>query len=98
LLHRYGVNMDGIPGGVPPLVYMMLWSDNPSGPRWLLDHGADANLAWGHDGEPPRQVAARRWNVPMLHRGMRARGSPLGRHHAGDSPHAAITVRRTTST
>ena len=23
LLHRYGVNVNGIPGGVPPLVYMM---------------------------------------------------------------------------
>ena len=27
LLHHYGVNANGIPGGVPPLVYMMTWSD-----------------------------------------------------------------------
>ncbi len=66
LLHRYGVNVNGIPGGVPPLVYMMLWADNPAGPNWLLEHGADANLAWGEAGEAPLHVAARRWDVPMV--------------------------------
>jgi hypothetical protein len=65
LLHRYGLNVNGIPGGVPPLVYMMLWADSPAGPYWLLDHGADANLAWGQDGEAPLHVAARRWDVAM---------------------------------
>ena len=25
--HRFGVNVNGIPGGVPPLVYMMSWAD-----------------------------------------------------------------------
>lgn len=65
LLHRYGVNVDGIPGGVPPLVYMMQWSTNPAGPRWLLDHGADPNLSWGEDGDAPLHVAARRWDVPL---------------------------------
>ncbi len=66
LLHHYGVNVNGIPGGVPPLVHMMLWSENSAGPRWLLEHGADANLAWGPDGEAPLHVAARRWDVPMV--------------------------------
>jgi len=66
LLHRYGVNTNGIPGGVPPLVYMMGWGDNAAGPQWLLEHGADANLAWGPDGEAPLHVAARRWDVPMV--------------------------------
>ena len=32
LLHRYGVNVNGIPGGVPPLVYMMLWADKAGRP------------------------------------------------------------------
>src|SRR6185503_3057190 len=68
LLHRYGLNVNGIPGGVPPLVYMMLWSDNPTGPSWLLDHGADPNLAWGPEQEAPLHVAARRWTVPMVER------------------------------
>lgn len=68
LLHRFGLNVNGIPGGVPPLVYMMLWAENPSGPYWLLEHGADPNLAWGNDGEAPLHVAARRWNVAMVER------------------------------
>lgn len=66
LMQRYGVNVNGIPGGVPPLVYMMLWADNPAGPNWLLEHGADANLAWGEGGEAPLHVAARRWDLPMV--------------------------------
>jgi ankyrin repeat protein len=66
LLHRYGVDVNGIPGGVPPLLHMMLWSENPAGPRWLLEHGADPNLTWGPDGEAPLHVAARRWDVPMV--------------------------------
>lgn len=65
LLQRYGLNVNGIPGGVPPLVYMMTWATNPAGPRWLLEHGADPNLAWGDAGEAPLHVAARRWNVAM---------------------------------
>src|SRR4026208_148300 len=56
LLYRYGLNVNGIPGGVPPLVYMMLWSDNPTGPYWLLDHGADPKTPRGQaqQGPPPR--------------------------------------------
>jgi ankyrin repeat protein len=66
LLHRFNVNVNGIPGGVPPLVHMLFWATNPAGPRWLLEHGADPNLAWGQDGEAPLHVAARRWDVPMI--------------------------------
>jgi hypothetical protein len=66
LLARFNMNVNGIPGGVPPLVYMMGWSTNSAGPRWLLEHGADPNLAWGRDAEAPLHVAARRWDVPMV--------------------------------
>ncbi|AMY07047.1 ankyrin repeat protein [Luteitalea pratensis] len=66
LLHRYGLCADGIAGAVPPLLHMMLWATNPTGPRWLLEHGADANLSWGLDGEAPLHVAARRWDVAMV--------------------------------
>jgi len=66
LLARYGLNVDGIPGGVPPLVHMMFWGVDARGPRWLLEHGADPNLAWGSDGESPLHVAARRWDVAMI--------------------------------
>ena len=33
---------------------------------WLLEHGADPNLAWGPEGEGPLHVAARRWDLPMV--------------------------------
>ena len=66
LLLRFGLDVDGIPGGVPPLVYIMTWATEPAGLRWLVEHGADPNLAWGPDGEAPLHVAARRWDVPMV--------------------------------
>ncbi|HVU26102.1 MAG TPA: ankyrin repeat domain-containing protein [Opitutus sp.] len=66
LLLRYGVTVDGVPGGVPPLAYILTWSNAPAGPRWLLAHGADANLAWAESGEAPIHVAARRWDVAMI--------------------------------
>ena len=97
LLHRYGLNVNGIPGGVPPLVHMMLWSDTPAGPRWLLDHGADANLPWGDDGEAPLHVAARRWDVADGRDARRARRRRLAparrRRHAAHAGRAARQPR-----
>ena len=87
LLHHYGVNANGIPGGVPPLVYMMGWSENPTGPYWLLDHGADPNLAWGVDGEAPLHVAARRWDVAMVERLVQHGGDVSRRRADGSTPH-----------
>ena len=81
LLQRFAVNVNGIPGGVPPLVYMMLWAHNPAGPNWLLEHGADANLAWGEAGEAPLHVAARRWDLPMVKLLVR-HGADVLRHRA----------------
>lgn len=66
LLRKFGLNVNGAPGGVPPLVYLMQWSDDPSGARWLLEHGADPNLAWGPDNETPLHVAARRWDLALV--------------------------------
>ena len=66
LLHRFGMNVNGIPGGVPPLRYMMSWSRTPDGARWLLEHDADPNLAWGELQDAPLHVAAERWDVPMV--------------------------------
>lgn len=65
LLQRFGVNVNGIPGGVPPLRYLMSWSTDPTGARWLLEHGADPNLSWGEHDDAPLHVAAQRWDVPM---------------------------------
>jgi Ankyrin repeats (many copies)/Ankyrin repeats (3 copies) len=87
LLHRYGVDVNGIPGGVPPLVYMMLWGENAAGPYWLLEHGADPNLAWGVDGEAPLHVAARRWDVSMVERLVQHGGDVSRRRADGSTPH-----------
>jgi ankyrin repeat protein len=87
LLRRYGLDVNGIPGGVPPLVYMMQWADTPAGPAWLLEHGADPNLAWGDAGEAPLHVAARRWDVPMVER-LVSKGADVSRRRAdGATPH-----------
>ena len=70
LLHRFGANVNGIPGGVPPLPYIMTWAANTpqraAGVRWLVEHDANVNLAWGEFGEASLHVAARRWDVPMV--------------------------------
>ena len=79
--------MNGIPGGVPPLVYMLTWATNPAGPRWLIEHGADPNPAWGEDGEASLHVAARRWDVPLVELLVR-RGADVSRPRAdGRTPH-----------
>ena len=92
LLRRYDVNVNGIPGGVPPLVYMMLWADNPTGPYWLLDHGADPNLAWGQDNEAPLHVAARRWHVAMVARLVERGADVLRRRADGSTPHTLAAL------
>ena len=70
LLHRFGVNVNGIPGGVPPLRYILGWAANTpersTGVHWLLEHGADPNLAWSEFGDAPLHIAAERWDVPMV--------------------------------
>jgi len=87
LLHRFGLDVNGIPGGVPPLVYGMTWSTTPAGARWLVEHGADPNLAWGPDGEAPLHVAARRWDVPMVELLVRHGADPIRPRADGMTPH-----------
>jgi ankyrin repeat protein len=87
LLRRYGVDVNGIPGGVPPLVHMLLWAENAAGPYWLLEHGADPNRAWGVDGETPLHVAARRWDVSMIERLAQHGGDVSRRRADGSTPH-----------
>src|SRR5262249_45968121 len=62
----FRVNVNGIPGGVPPLRYILSWARNTAGVRWLLEHGADANLSWSEFGDAPIHIAAQRWDVPMI--------------------------------
>lgn len=70
LLHRFGMDVNGISGGVPPLRYILGWAYNAdargAGIRWLLEHGADPNLPWGGLDEAPIHVAAQRWNVSLV--------------------------------
>lgn len=92
LLHRFGMNVDGIPGGVPPLVYMMAWTEHADGPRWLLEHGANPNLAWGDEGEAPLHVAARRWDVAMVEEIVRHGGDVMRRRADGRTPHTVAEM------
>ena len=87
LLRRFGVNVNGIPGGVPPLVYMMQWSRDSRGPRWLLEHGADTNLLWGDAGEAPLHIAARRWDIALVELLVRHGADPLKQRADGCTPH-----------
>jgi ankyrin repeat protein len=69
LLYRFGVNVNGIPNGVPPLRYILSWAttgERGAGVHWLLEHGADPNLSWREFGDAPLHIAAQRWDVPMV--------------------------------
>ena len=66
LLLKHGADVNGIPGGVPPLRYVLGYARKTAGIRWLLEHGADPNLAWGELQEAPLHLAAQRWDVPMV--------------------------------
>jgi ankyrin repeat protein len=66
LLGRFGVNVNGIPGGLPPLPYILTWATRTDGVRWLVEHGADANRSLGESGEAALHIAAQRWDVPMV--------------------------------
>jgi ankyrin repeat protein len=65
----------------------MFWSTNPAGPTWLLEHGADPNLAWGPSDEAPLHVAARRWDVPLVDALVQHGADPLKRRADGCTPH-----------
>ena len=71
---------------------MMGWGTNPAGPFWLLEHGADPNLAWGAAGDAPLHVAARRWDVPMVAR-LVAHGADHSKRRAdGATPHTVAEL------
>ncbi|HZF30000.1 MAG TPA: ankyrin repeat domain-containing protein [Gammaproteobacteria bacterium] len=69
LLARFGVDVNGVAGGVPPLRYILSWLTGPTsqatGVRWLLEHGADPNRAWGELDDAPLHIAAQRCDVEM---------------------------------
>lgn len=92
LLHRHGMDVNGIPGGVPPLAYVLTWSSDASGPQWLLEHGADPNLPWGPDGEAPLHVAARRWDRAMVEMLVQHGADFMRRRADGYTPHTLAEI------
>ncbi len=95
LLHRYGLNVNGIPGGVPPLRYTMSWATTPAraeGVRWLLEHGADPNLAWVQHGDAPIHVAAQRLNVAMVELLVSHGADIHQRRSDGKTPHTIASL------
>jgi ankyrin repeat protein len=94
LLLRFGVNVNGIPGGVPPLRYIMSWArpDRAPGIRWLLEHGADPNLAWAEHGDAPMHLAAQRFNVATAEL-LVSHGADIHQRRAdGRTPHAIAAL------
>ena len=91
-LHRHGAVVNGIPGGAPPLVYVLLWGETSAGPAWMLERGADANLSWGDLDEAPLHVAARRWDLAMVER-LVQHGADVSRRRAdGATPHTLAST------
>jgi ankyrin repeat protein len=95
LLLRFGVNVNGIPGGVPPLRYILSWATSPrgvKGVRWLLEHGADPNLAWAEHGDAPLHIAAQRLNVEIVQL-LVAHGADIHQRRAdGRTPHTIASL------
>jgi len=92
LLRRYRAQVNGIPGGGPPLAYILGWATSSTGARWLLEHGADANLAWTASGDAPMHVAARRWDVAMVEL-LAHHGADLSARRAdGCTPHTLAAL------
>jgi len=97
LLLRFGMNVNGIPGGVPPLRYVMAWTGNnlesAPGVRWLLEHGADVNLSWGELDDSPLHIAAQRWNAQMAE-ALVQRGADIHRRRKdGRTPFAVAELQ-----
>jgi len=95
LLHRFGLNVNGIPGGVPPLRYIMSWattSGRAEGVRWLLEHDADPNLAWAEHGDAPLHIAVQRWNVAMVELLVSQDADIHQRRSDGRTPHTIASL------
>ncbi len=92
LLHRFGLNVDGIAGGTPPLAYILTWADTPVGIRWLLEHGANPNLNVPGSTDTPLHLAARRWDVPMVELLVRCGAELERRNGEGQTPYATAVL------
>jgi ankyrin repeat protein len=93
MLLRHGLDVNGIPGGVPTLAYILGWGHESAGARWLLEHGADANLAWAQSGEAPLHVAARRWDVALVEALVRHGADVNAQTRDGRTPHTLASLQ-----
>lgn len=96
LLRRQGVDVNGIAGGLPPLRYILGWAENTpagrAGVRWLLEQGADPNLAWAARGDGPVHMAAERWDVALMEE-LARHGADLHRpRRDGRTPYAVAAL------
>jgi ankyrin repeat protein len=94
LLHQFGANVNGIPGGVPPLAYILGWTrpEDCDGVRWLLQHKADPNLSWAQSGEAPLHVAAQRLDVRTVELLVKYGADVSTRRPDGRTPHALAAL------
>ncbi|HEX6998384.1 MAG TPA: ankyrin repeat domain-containing protein [Gammaproteobacteria bacterium] len=95
LLHRFGADVNGVPGGVPPLRYILGWVDpagGMAGVRWLLEHGADPNLAWSEPGDAPLHVAAQRMDLATVELLVRHGADVQQRRADGRTAHAIAAL------
>jgi len=93
LLRRHGFDPNGLPGGVPPLAYMLTWSDTPDGARWLVERGADPNRPWGEKGDTPLHLAAQRWDIALADLLVTHGADVNARRLDGATPHTVAALQ-----
>jgi len=94
LLHRYGASVDQpwASDRSATLYAIMNWAETPEGIRWLLDHGAEADVVFPPNGEAPLHVGARRWDAAMIEL-LVSHGADVARKRAdGRTPYAVAEL------
>lgn len=92
LLREFGADLDYDAAAYTPLTFVLESSAPASasaaqGVRWLLEHGADPNLASGPSGETALHIATRRGFDPEMLRLLLAHGAdPASRRADGRTP------------